>query len=105
VDVIALRDTASAREKLAIQCKHQTEPVGREVLQRLLGVITADPSYSAGVVVTTAEFSRDAREFAQQNGRLQLIDRNLLERLLAKYRVPITEQRQSSGGTSERRSS
>jgi SNF2 family DNA or RNA helicase len=90
VDVVALRDTASGREKLAIQCKHQSAAVGREVLQKLLGVITADPSYSAGVVVTSAEFSKDAREFARQNARLQLIDRDYLERLLAQFRVPIT---------------
>lgn len=91
VDVVALRDTASGREKLAIQCKHQTGTVGREVLQKLLGVIAADPSYSAGVVVTSADFSRDAREFGQQNGRLQLIDGNVLQRLLVQYHVPITE--------------
>ena len=78
---------------MAIQCKHQTGTVGREVLQKLLGVIAADPSYSAGVVVTSGEFSGDAREFAQQNGRLKLIDRDLLERLLVQYRVPITDQK------------
>jgi len=92
IDVVALRDTVQGREKLAIQCKHQTATVGREVLQKLLGVISADPSYSAGVVVTSAEFSGDAKAFAQQNGRLQLIDKNTLARLLVQNRVPIKEQ-------------
>jgi HJR/Mrr/RecB family endonuclease len=89
IDVEALRDTVSDREKLAIQCKHQTAVVGREVLQKLLGVISADPTYSAGVIVTSSEFSADARQFAQQNGRLRLVDRSALERLLAHHRVQI----------------
>jgi superfamily II DNA or RNA helicase len=93
VDVVALQDTPSGREKLAIQCKHQTGTVGREVLQKLLGVIAADPSYSAGVVVTSAEFSGDAKQFAQQNGRLRLVDKNELARLLVQNRVPIREQK------------
>jgi len=91
VDVVALRDTASGREKLAIQCKHQAGTVGREVLQKLLGVIAADPSFSAGVVVTSAEFSGDAKQFAQQNGRLRLVDKNTLARLLIQFRVPVRE--------------
>ena len=91
IDVIAVRDTATGREKLAIQCKHQREPVGRPDLQKLLGVISADPSYTGGVLVTSARFSGDAHEFASQNGRLQLIDRNTLAVLLHQLRVPLRE--------------
>lgn len=91
IDVIALRDIATGRERLGIQCKHQQAPVGRPELQRLLGAITADPSYSAGVVVTSATFSGDARLFASQNGRLQLIDGNALALLLVQHRVPLRE--------------
>lgn len=93
VDVVAINDTGSGREKLAIQCKHQAGTVGREVLQNLLGVIAADPSFSMGVVVTSSEFSGDAKQFAQQNGRIRLIDKNMLERLLVQHRVQIREQK------------
>ena|SRR6476660_7616444 len=91
IDVIAIRDLATGREKLAIQCKHQREPVGRPDLQKLLGVISADPSYTGGVLVTSARFSGDAHEFASQNGRLQLIDHNSLALLLVQYRIPLRE--------------
>lgn len=93
IDVVALRDAAQGREKLAIQCKHQADAVGPEVLQKLLGVISADPSYSAGVVVTSSEFSVGAKAFAQQNGRLRLIDKNTLAWLLVQHRVQVKEQK------------
>jgi restriction system protein len=89
VDVIAVRDHPTGREKLAIQCKQQEKPVGRPDLQKLLGVVAADPSFSAGVLVTTATFSSDARQFAEQNARLKLVDRNTLAQLLVQNRVPV----------------
>jgi superfamily II DNA or RNA helicase len=92
VDVIAVRDHPTGREKLAIQCKQQEKPVGRPDLQKLLGVVAADPSFSAGVLVTTATFSSDARQFAEQNARLKLVDRNTLALLLVLNRVPIKSQ-------------
>ena len=92
VDVIAVRDHPTGREKLAIQCKQQERPVGRPDLQKLLGVVAADPSFSAGVLVTTATFSSDARQFAEQNARLKLVDKNTLALLLVQNRVPIKGQ-------------
>jgi restriction endonuclease Mrr len=89
--VIAIRDAATGREKLAIQCKHQRDQVGRPDLQKLLGVISFDPSHSGGVLVTSARFSGDAHEFASQNGRLQLIDHNTLALLLVQHRIPLRE--------------
>jgi HJR/Mrr/RecB family endonuclease len=88
---VAIRDTGSGRERLAIQCKHQADKVGRDLLQKLLGVVAADPIYSAGIVVTSSEFSPEAKQFARQNGRLKLIDKSELARLLKQYHVPIKE--------------
>jgi len=88
VDVIARRETATGVEKLAIQCKRQNQSVGRPVLQQLLGVVSSDPSYSRGVLVTTAAFSREATEFARGNGRLELVNGPLLEALLRRHGVP-----------------
>jgi len=89
VDVIAIRDHPTGRDKLAIQCKRQENPVGRPELQKLLGVITADPSFSAGVMVTTSTFSADARHFAEMNARIKLVDKNTLARLLVQNRVSV----------------
>ena len=89
VDVIAIRDHPTGRDKLAIQCKRQEKPVGRPERQKLLGVITADPSYSAGVLVTGSTFSTDAIRFAEQNARIRLVDKNALARLLVQNRVVI----------------
>ena len=87
IDVVAVRDMTAGREKLAIQCKHQKSPVGRPELQKLLGAITAEPSFSAGVLVTSSTFSADARAFAIQNGRLQLVDRQALLSLLCRHKI------------------
>jgi hypothetical protein len=84
-DVIAVRDMATGREKLAIQCKHQHEPVGRPDLQKLLGVISADLSYTGGVLVTSARFSGDAQiyrtkfEFSPGPESATAWQRNLLQ--------------------------
>lgn len=87
VDVIATQETGASIQKLAIQCKCQSSPVGRPVLQQLLGVLSADPSYSQGIIVTNAEISRDALEMVRQNGRLRAISGTELKSLLTKYKI------------------
>lgn len=87
VDVIAIRETGASIQKLAIQCKCQASPVGRPVLQQLLGVLSADPSYSQGIIVTNAEISRDALDMVRQNGRLRAISGTELKSLLTKYKI------------------
>jgi superfamily II DNA or RNA helicase len=89
IDVLAIRDHPTGREKLAIQCKQQEKPVGRPDLQKLLGVVASDPSFSAGVLVTTSTFSVDAKQFADQNARLKLVDKSILARLLVQNRVAV----------------
>jgi hypothetical protein len=97
IDVIAIRDLPLGRDKLAIQCKHQSKPVGRPEVQKLLGVISSDSSFSAGVMVTTSTFSADAVGFAAQNATLRLIDARALLRLLNDH------CRQSAKATQARR--
>lgn len=82
VDVIASKHGG---EKLAIQCKLQQSPVGRPVLQQLLGVVTADASYSSGLIVTNAEASGAASALAAQHGRLMIVTGKQLESLLRKH--------------------
>ncbi|HSV99098.1 MAG TPA: restriction endonuclease [Sedimentisphaerales bacterium] len=101
IDVIAVRDLPLGRDKLAIQCKHQSKPAGRPELQKLLGVVSSDPSFSAGVLITTSTFSADAIRFAEQNARLRLIDQNALLRLLNDHcrRSPASAHMVQSAGT------
>ncbi len=87
VDVVATRETGASIQKLAIQCKYQSSPVGRPALQQLLGVLSADPSYSQGIIVTNADASRDALDMVRQNGRLRVIVGNELQALLTKYKL------------------
>ena len=87
VDVVATRESGASIEKLAIQCKHQSAPVGRPALQQLLGVLSADTTYTRGILITTADASRDALDLVRQNGRLQIVTGIELKQLLTKYNV------------------
>jgi superfamily II DNA or RNA helicase/HJR/Mrr/RecB family endonuclease len=87
VDVIARRDVGVSVERLAIQCKLQKAPVGRPVLQQLLGVLASDPSYSTGIIVTSSSFSRDALELLHHEGKLRGISGTELKELFAKHEI------------------
>jgi len=84
VDVIAVKETGLSYEKIAVQCKLVNSTVGRPVLQQLLGVLSEDPSYSRGYVVTNNRMSRDAVAYLKENGRLAAIEGHELEHLLRK---------------------
>ncbi len=56
-----------------VQCKQwKTFKVGAPIIRELLGAITASRA-DAGVVITTGEFTRDAREFGSANN-ITLVD-------------------------------
>ncbi len=84
VDVIASQYTLWGQESVAVQCKRYEGTVGREDVQKLWGVVNADPSITQGVLVTTGKFSREARQFAEGK-RLRLIDGGELEALRAQF--------------------
>jgi len=87
VDVIAVKETGLSCEKIAVQCKLVNSPVGRPVLQQLLGVLSEDPSYSRGYVVTNNRMSREAVAYLKENGRLAAIEGHDLEHLLRKHEL------------------
>jgi SNF2 family DNA or RNA helicase len=87
VDVIAVKEIGLSCEKIAVQCKLVNSPVGRPVLQQLLGILSEDPSYSRGFVVTNNRMSRDAVAYLKENGRLAALEGHDLERLLRKYEL------------------
>ena len=85
VDVIAIKETGLSCEKIAVQCKLVSSPVGRPVLQQLLGVLSEDPSYSRGYVVTNNRMSREAVAYLKENGRLAAIEGHDLENLIRQH--------------------
>lgn len=87
VDVIAVKETGLSCEKIAVQCKLVNSPVGRPVLQQLLGVLSENPSYSRGYVVTNNRMSREAVAYLKENGRLAAIEGHDLEHLLRKFEL------------------
>jgi SNF2 family DNA or RNA helicase len=86
IDILAEKVTAGGKERIVIQCKHQQAKVGRPALQQLWGVVTSDPSFTRGDLVTSSYFTAEAQQFAQGK-RLTLIDRPLLEKLVHQFNV------------------
>lgn len=60
-----------------IQAKRYSRIVGVESVQALAGVMN-DKAAAKGILVTTSWVGKASRDFAQRNGRIQIIDgRNL----------------------------
>lgn len=79
-DINAERNSPGQRERLLIECKLYSRPVGVEYARRLLGSVSAMKS-NRGVLVTNNRFTKGAREFADGN-RIELIDGTELVPLL-----------------------
>jgi superfamily II DNA or RNA helicase/HJR/Mrr/RecB family endonuclease len=86
IDVLAEKTSAGATERVVIQCKHQKSSVGRPVLQQLWGVVTSDQTFTRGDLVTSSQFTAEAKQFAQGK-RLSLIDRSLLVQFCLQFKV------------------
>lgn len=87
VDIYAKRITESGIEYLAIQCKHYPKGVvGVEHARDLYGVIHSQQSITKGVLITSGNFSRECKEFAQGK-RIELFDGIYLHGLIERYKV------------------
>jgi len=86
VDIRATR-ISGGKELLAIQCKRWEQPVGVPVARELLGVISNNPEYTKGVIVTSSTFTSECRIFCENNGRLELIDGARLIGLIKKLNL------------------
>lgn len=89
IDVVARREVGYSIEKIAVQCKLQSSPVGVQALRDLLGVVSADPSFTKGVLITTSGITGDADQFLKNNGRLQVITGAEMAALLEKYHITL----------------
>lgn len=86
IDILAEKVAMNGKERVIVQCKHQKDNVGRPVLQQLWGVVNSDASMTRGDLVTSAMFTREAKEFAVGK-RLTLIDRSKLQELAKRHGV------------------
>jgi restriction endonuclease Mrr len=86
IDIVAEKFIGEARERVAVQCKHQKSVVGRPMLQQFWGVINDDPSITRGDFVISSSFSAEAKDFAG-NKRLTLIGREALSSLASEHKV------------------
>jgi restriction system protein len=73
IDIEAERSSGGGRDRVIIQCKRQKANVGRPVVQNLWGVVNSDHTITRADLVTSSDFSSEAREFAGGK-RITLVD-------------------------------
>ncbi len=89
IDVLAIRvDQWGHRAKVAIQAKRYQRPVGRRIIDEMIGVINRERLGEA-IVVTTSEFSKRAVAAARGEPRLRLVNGVELVDLLAEHGVVV----------------
>jgi restriction system protein len=72
-DILAARRAVAHTEELRIECMLYRDNVGVFIARALLGLV-ADEKVNKGVLVSTAGYTREGKEFAVKNPRLELID-------------------------------
>ncbi len=78
VDLVLKKDD----EKILVQCKHwKAVKIGVKIIRELYGVVAAEGA-TGGIVITSGQFTREARDFATGKP-IELIDGNQLQRLIA----------------------
>jgi superfamily II DNA or RNA helicase/HJR/Mrr/RecB family endonuclease len=73
IDVIASRNTSDGPERVAVQCKRYRNDVGVEIARELAGVVSSDPAFSRGILVTTGRLTRACRRFLGRVPELETI--------------------------------
>ncbi|MCH8964699.1 MAG: restriction endonuclease [Planctomycetes bacterium] len=86
VDVEAEKSSPTERHRIVIQCKHTKAKVGRPEVQKLFGVVSADHRLTRGDLVTSSDFTAEARNFAADK-RIELINRETLVKLAKASRI------------------
>jgi restriction endonuclease Mrr len=73
IDVIAWRNTPDGPERVAVQCKRYRDNVGVEIARELAGVVSSDPAFSKGILVTTGRLTPACRRFLDRVPGLETI--------------------------------
>ncbi len=83
IDAYDMRPIVGGR--VIVQCKRYSNPVGVVAVRELAGVMHQEKA-SKGVIITTSGFTTDAKRFAErEGGRIELIDGEMLQRLLIAF--------------------
>jgi Holliday junction resolvasome RuvABC ATP-dependent DNA helicase subunit len=82
IDIVAQLDRPILGGRYLIQCKRFAAPVGAPTVREFYGAVVADRKAVKGILITTAGFTDQAREFAE-NLPIEFIDRRRLDVLLA----------------------
>ncbi len=87
IDVLAKKADAGNKQLSLIQCKRYTEKVGVTYVRELIGTVT-DRKATKGILVCSSTFTKPAREKADSNPSIELIDHIQLTRLLNRFIGP-----------------
>jgi restriction system protein len=82
-DIIAKINDGAKHEFLLVESKRYAGKVGVGKIRELYGVVNAEKA-NRGVLVTSGQFTRDAKQFADSNS-IQLIDGDRFVRLLNEH--------------------
>ncbi len=87
IDIIATLDKSIVGGRYLFQCKRFAPDnlVGAPTVRDFYGAVTADRAVK-GILITTSDFTAQAREFAQRVG-VELIDAAQLQRLLLEHQM------------------
>jgi hypothetical protein len=87
IDIVAILDKPILGGKYLFQCKRYAPEnlVGASTVRDFYGAVTADKAVK-GILITTSDFTAQAREFAERVG-LELINLRQLQALLAQHGI------------------
>lgn len=72
VDITCSKGRPGEQERILVQCKRHSKNIGVEPVRDLLGVVSSEKC-NKGVLVSTAGFTKPARDFSLANPRVELI--------------------------------
>lgn len=87
IDVFAKQADAGNKQLSLIQCKRYTERVGVTYVRELIGTVS-DRKATKGILVCSSTFTKPAKEKADSNPSIELIDHTQLTRLLNRFIGP-----------------
>ncbi|ETT53914.1 hypothetical protein BSK66_12570 [Paenibacillus odorifer] len=82
-DIVAKTNEIGRSEKVLIECKRYEENIGSDSLRSLFGLVHAEKA-SRGILVSSSDYTSDAKEFGKTNG-IELINHSDLTQLMDSY--------------------
>lgn len=99
IDIEAYYDGPVFSGKYSVQCKRWKNVVGEPIIRDFYGAVVSANSLK-GIIITSSSFSRQAYEFARGKN-LELIDHDVLMKLINSFNEPIDKQQNLAGFLTE----